>query len=123
LSDEFYPLYKERPPRAERKGLLFGITSLSKLSKTKKYGKMCEENEEIRARAKEIGINDIDRRIVYAKSLDLEFSKEDCEALAKEAGLDKKNELSEVDLKKVAGGILTMRTMRADDGSSSQLPC
>jgi predicted ribosomally synthesized peptide with nif11-like leader len=73
----------------------------------KKYGKMCEEDEKIRARAKEIGIKDLDGQIAYAKTLGLDFSKEDFNALASEAGLDGKNELSEEELKKVAGGFLS----------------
>jgi predicted ribosomally synthesized peptide with nif11-like leader len=73
----------------------------------KKYGRMCEENEEIRKKAKKIGLQDIDGQIAYAKTLGLEFSKEDCEALAKEAGLAKRDELSEEDLQKVAGGVIT----------------
>jgi predicted ribosomally synthesized peptide with nif11-like leader len=73
----------------------------------KKYGKLCEEDEKVRAKAKEIGLQDMDGQIAYAKSLGLEFSKEDIEALAKEAGLDKKDELSGEDLEKVAGGFTT----------------
>jgi predicted ribosomally synthesized peptide with nif11-like leader len=74
----------------------------------KKYGKMCEENEETRARAKEIGINDIDGQIAYAKTLGLEFSREDIKVLGKEAGLEKQDELNEEELKKVAGGLFTV---------------
>jgi predicted ribosomally synthesized peptide with nif11-like leader len=73
----------------------------------KKYGELCEKNMEVREKAKEIGIKDLDGQIAHGKSLGLEFSKEDFEALAKEAGLDGKNELSEEDLKKVAGGVGT----------------
>ena len=73
----------------------------------KKYAKLCEEDEKVRAKAKEIGLQDLDGQIAYAKTLGLEFSKEDAEALSKEAGLDKKDELSEADLKKVAGGFGT----------------
>ena len=73
----------------------------------KKYGQMCSENEEVRKKAKEIGVQNIEGQIAYAKTLGLEFSKEDAEALAKEAGVDKKDELSEEDLKKVAGGVFT----------------
>jgi lactobin A/cerein 7B family class IIb bacteriocin len=69
---------------------------------------MCTENEEIRKKAKEIGIGNLDGQIAHAKSLGLEFSKEDAEALAKEAGLEEKDELSEEDLKKVAGGAATL---------------
>jgi predicted ribosomally synthesized peptide with nif11-like leader len=73
----------------------------------KKYGQLCGENEEVRKKAKEIGIEDVAGQIAYAKSLGLEFSREDFTALGKEAGLDGKNELSEEDLKKVAGGVGT----------------
>jgi predicted ribosomally synthesized peptide with nif11-like leader len=73
----------------------------------KEYGKLCTENEEVRKHAKEIGISDLDGHAEYGKSLGLEFSKEDFAALAKEAGLEGKNELSERDLKRVAGGIGT----------------
>jgi predicted ribosomally synthesized peptide with nif11-like leader len=73
----------------------------------KKNGKLCSENEEVRKKAKEIGANNLDGQAAYAKSLGLEFSKGDCEALAKEVGLDGKSELSDEDLKKVAGGMVT----------------
>jgi predicted ribosomally synthesized peptide with nif11-like leader len=79
----------------------------------KKYGKMCAEDEKVRAKAKEIGMQDMDGQIAYGKSLGLEFSKEDFEALAKEAGLEKKDELSEEDLKKVAGGFITTTAVLA----------
>jgi predicted ribosomally synthesized peptide with nif11-like leader len=73
----------------------------------KKYGQLCAEDKKIRAKAKEIGIQDIDGQIAYGKSLGLEFSKEDFEALAKEAEINGKEELSEKELQKVAGGIVT----------------
>ena len=57
----------------------------------KKYAKLCEEDEKVRAKAKEIGLQDLDEQIAHAKTLGLEFSKEDVEALAKEAGLNKKD--------------------------------
>jgi predicted ribosomally synthesized peptide with nif11-like leader len=74
----------------------------------KKYGKLCAEDDEVRKHAKEIGIKDLDGQIAYGKSLGLEFSSEDFEALAREAGIDGENELSEEDLKKVAGGFITL---------------
>jgi predicted ribosomally synthesized peptide with nif11-like leader len=74
----------------------------------KKYGQMCAEDEKVRAKAKEIGNQDIDGQIAYAKSLGLEFSKEDMEALAKEAGVEGKDEMNEEDLKKVAGGFVSV---------------
>ena len=74
----------------------------------KKYGQLCTENEEVRKKAKEIGISDMDGQIAHAKSLGFDISKEDFTALAKEVGLEKKDELSEEDLKKVAGGLTTL---------------
>jgi hypothetical protein len=68
---------------------------------------------------KKLGINDIDGRIVYAKSLDLKFSQEDCEALTKEAGLDKKDELNEEELKKVAGGFVSVTSAAVTLGSET----
>jgi predicted ribosomally synthesized peptide with nif11-like leader len=70
----------------------------------RKYGQLCAENEEVRKKAKEIGIKDLNGQIAYAKTLGLEFSREDIEALVKETGLDGQNELSDEDLEKVAGG-------------------
>jgi predicted ribosomally synthesized peptide with nif11-like leader len=77
----------------------------------KKYGQLCVDNEEVRKKAKEIGLQDLNGHIAYGKSLGLEFSKEDFEALAKEAGLGGQNELSEEELKKVAGGCATTTGM------------
>jgi hypothetical protein len=37
---------------------------------------MCTEDEKVRAGAEEIGLQDIDGQIAYAKSLGLEFSKD-----------------------------------------------
>lgn len=73
----------------------------------KKYGQMCAEKEEIRNRAKEIGIENIAGQMAYAKELGLVFNQEDMEALAKEAGVGQSDELSEEDLEKVAGGIVS----------------
>jgi hypothetical protein len=49
----------------------------------KKYGQLCAENEEVRAHAKEIGLKDLEGHIAHGKSLGLEFSKEDFEALGR----------------------------------------
>jgi predicted ribosomally synthesized peptide with nif11-like leader len=73
----------------------------------RKYAQKCTEDEHIRAKAKEIGLQDMDGQIAHGKSLGLEFSREDFLALAKEAGIEGKIELAEEDLKKVAGGIFT----------------
>jgi predicted ribosomally synthesized peptide with nif11-like leader len=73
----------------------------------KKYGQLCAENEEARHKAKEIGTQDLEGHIAHGHSLGLEFSGEDFEALAREVGGNRRDELSEDDLKKVAGGFLT----------------
>jgi hypothetical protein len=70
----------------------------------KKYGQLCAEDEEVRHRAKGIGIMDVEGQIAYARSLGLEFSKEDFVDLSKEAGMGKHDEISDEDLKGVAGG-------------------
>ncbi len=70
----------------------------------KKYGQLCNEKEEVRNQAKTIGLEDIGGQIAYAKELGLSFTQEDLVALAKEAGLEKCDELNEEDLEKVAGG-------------------
>jgi predicted ribosomally synthesized peptide with nif11-like leader len=74
----------------------------------KKYGQLCAKDIEVREKAKEIGIKNLDGQIAHGKSLGLEFSLEDIEALAKEIGLDGHDELSEEDLKEVAGGAITV---------------
>jgi predicted ribosomally synthesized peptide with nif11-like leader len=74
----------------------------------KKFGQMCNEKEEVRTKAKAIGIDNIDAQIAYAKELGLHFTQEDLVALAKESGLAKSDELSEEDLEKVAGGVVTV---------------
>jgi hypothetical protein len=59
------------------------------------YRQLCAENEEVRKKAKEIGLQDLDGQIAHGKSLGLEFSKEDFETAAKKAAPDGKNELSD----------------------------
>jgi predicted ribosomally synthesized peptide with nif11-like leader len=81
------------------------------LESLKEYGRLCAENEEVRKKAKEIGLQDIEAHIAHGHSLGLEFSKEDFRAFAEEAGLDGKNELSEEELKKVAGGCGTLTSL------------
>ena len=72
----------------------------------KKFGMLCAENEDVRKRAKEIGLNDLDGLMAYGREMELEFSREDLTALAKEAGLTRQ-ELSEEQLELVAGGFAT----------------
>ncbi|MDR1966346.1 MAG: Nif11-like leader peptide family RiPP precursor [Synergistaceae bacterium] len=69
----------------------------------KKYGQLCAKDEKVRKRAQEIGLKDPGGHIAHGKSLGLEFSREDFEALGREPVVDG-NELSDEDLEKVAGG-------------------
>ena len=71
----------------------------------KSYGKLCVEDEAVKAKAKEIGLDNIDGQIEHAKSLGLTFSADDLQALAKESA--SLGELSDEDLESVAGGFVT----------------
>jgi predicted ribosomally synthesized peptide with nif11-like leader len=73
----------------------------------KKYGQLCAEQEEVRQRAKAIGLEDIDGHIAHARELGLSISNEDLLAMAKGANLRRSDELSEEELEKVAGGCVT----------------
>ena len=72
----------------------------------KQYGQMIAEQEEVRQHAKEIGIEHLDEQMAYAKELGLEFSLDDMQALAEEAGMTE-DELSEEQLEQIAGGVAT----------------
>ena len=72
----------------------------------KKFGMRCAQNEEVRKRAKEIGLNDLDGLMAYGREMELEFTREDMTALAKDAGVSRQ-ELSEEQLELVAGGVAT----------------
>ena len=75
------------------------------LEDLKTYGKRCVEDEAVKAKAKEIGLEDMEGQIEYANSLGLDFSTDDLQALAKETA--KQGELSDEDLESVAGGFVT----------------
>lgn len=63
------------------------------------------EDEELKKKAKEIGINNIEAIIALAKENGFDIQKEDFEAAAKE--FESNDELSDEDLEKVAGGVVT----------------
>ncbi len=71
----------------------------------KAFGKKVAEDEGIRNRAKEIGLNP-EEIIAYDKELGLDFNEGDLKSLAEEAGF-KEDELTEEQLKKIAGGIIS----------------
>ena len=78
----------------------------------KKFGQMCAEDEEIREKVKEIGLDNIEGWIKYSKNeLGLEFDLDDIQALANETlPVD---ELNDEQLEQVAGGFLTVTAASA----------
>ncbi len=72
----------------------------------KKYGQMIAQDEKVRARAKEIGVGNVDGQIQYAQTLGLHFTQDDLRQAVKESGASSK-ELSEEQLEQVAGGAIT----------------
>ena len=72
----------------------------------KKYSQMCVQDDALKAKAKDIGLENIDGQIEQAKTLGLNFSMEDLDTLAKEVGAGEA-ELSDDDLESVAGGFVT----------------
>lgn len=74
----------------------------------KKFSKLCAEDENIKARVKEIGFSNHKELMAYAGvELGLDFSHDDIATLASEGGTSL-DELSEEDLEKVAGGKWTI---------------
>ncbi len=72
----------------------------------KKYGQMIAQDEKVRAKAKEIGIENVAGQIQYAKTLGLEFTQDDLAKAVRETGASSK-ELSEEQLEQVAGGAIS----------------
>jgi predicted ribosomally synthesized peptide with nif11-like leader len=62
----------------------------------KKYGQMCIEDEDLKAKAKTMEL-DIDKHIAHGKELGLEFTVEDFKALGEETGFSE-DELTEEQL-------------------------
>jgi len=76
----------------------------------KKFGQLCSEDEKIRDKVKEIGVENIDGWIAYSKNeLGLEFTKEDIQTLSDEMGAE--NELSDDQLEQVSGGRISVAMM------------
>ncbi len=72
----------------------------------KKFGQMCAEDEKIRDKVKEIGLENPEGWMEYSKELGVEFSMADMQALSDEVG-PISDELSEDQLEQVAGGVVT----------------
>ena len=75
----------------------------------KEYARRCASEPELRAKAKEIGLSDMDEHMRHAESLGLDWTLNDMVAFRKEV-IDSEGDLedlSEEDLKQVAGGVVT----------------
>ena len=72
----------------------------------KKFGQLCAEDENVRNKAKEIGIYNVDGLIKYGQELGLDFTADDMQTLADEAGISV-DELNAEQLEQIAGGVVT----------------
>ena len=71
----------------------------------KAYGKRAASDPVVRAKAKEIGLQNVAGQASYAKTLGFNFTADDMQALAKE--VKPKGELSDKELSNVAGGVVS----------------
>lgn len=75
----------------------------------KAFGAKVMEDEELKAKAKEIGLENVDGIITLAKENGFDVTLEGLEALAKE--LQPKEELDEDELDQVAGGFFALEAV------------
>ena len=71
----------------------------------KNYAKACSEDDSLRQKAKEIGIENVQKQMEHAKQLGYNWDENDLQQFAKE--MQSEGELSEDDLENVAGGVVT----------------
>ncbi len=72
----------------------------------KKFGQLCAQDEKVREKVKNIGIDNVEGWIEYArKEHGLEFTKADMQAVSEEVAPT--DELSEEQLEQVAGGLVS----------------
>ncbi len=75
----------------------------------KEYARRCTAEPELRAKAKEIGMSDMDEHMRHAESLGLAWTKGDLAAFRKEV-IDAEGDLqdlSQEDLEQIAAGVIT----------------
>ena len=78
------------------------------LENLKEYARRCASEPELRARAKDIGVSDIEEHMRHAGSLGLDWTMDDMLAFRKEVvDAEGDQDLSEEELEKVAGGVVT----------------
>jgi len=75
------------------------------LDALKDFGKKVMEDADLKAKAKKVGLENVDGIIALAKENGFDISKEDFVAAAKE--VQSSGELSEEDLEKISGGLVT----------------
>ncbi len=75
----------------------------------KEYARRCTAEPELRAKAKEIGMSDMDEHMRHAESLGLAWTRGDLAAFRKEVIDDQGDleDLSQEDLEQVAAGVVT----------------
>ena len=83
----------------------------------KAFGQKVVEDEELKKKAKEIGMDNLDGIVALAKENGFDVSKEDFEAAAKE--MQSSGELNEDDLEQVAGGVVTVGAAAAVVGAGA----
>ena len=71
----------------------------------KNYAKACAQDESLRQKAKEIGVENVQKQMEHAKQLGYNWDENDLQQFAKE--MQSEGELSEDDLENVAGGVVT----------------
>ena len=69
----------------------------------KNYAKACAEDEALREKAKQIGIENVQQHIEHAKQLGYYWDENDLQEFSKQ--MQAEGELSEEDLENVAGGV------------------
>ena len=80
------------------------------LENLKEYARRCVEEPELRAKAREFGIRDLNAHQELAASLGLDWTMHDMDAFQKEviAETTGTEELDEEDLQNISGGIVTV---------------
>ena len=76
----------------------------------KEYARRCAAEPELRAKAKEFGMADMDQHMIQARSLDLDWTRDDLATFRKEV-IDAEGDLEDLgeeELEQVAGGAITL---------------
>lgn len=75
------------------------------VEEVKAFGQKVMQDEELKSKAKQVGMDNVDGIIALARENGFDVTKEDFEAAAKE--VQSSNQLNEEDLEQVAGGAVT----------------